>query len=500
MLKSSLKGLSFYKSLAVSFILVAFVSIQNFAQPSAHFIPSKPITKDSLLSISLEKRFKSEKDTINFSKKKGKDFIIDQCSLRTEYVKSKLSQEYFLTGSSIDNYIQKIVQEIISKNSQLNYGIKVLISRDPEPNAFALGNGIVIFNIGMLNRVKTEADIAFILCHEFSHDYLRHGNIDLYHSAERLVDKELEAQLKIAMKEEFNTKAKVIALLLPGLKKSRQYNRGQELEADSLGLKFLANTKYSLQGGVSVMGVLDSLDIRMENDVIDLRKFFTMPQVAPGKYWFYYKGENSLGGGFAEEKDSLSDSLKTHPDCMLRKEIITSMIDSGDVGNLFLQDVDSFNAMKFDAEGEVIQLWLDWLYIDHTIYNSLLYLEKYPSNVFPRSVLSLSLAFISWKKKTMNAGYYLDLPSPKYDESFNRLLQFLREINPDENSQLSYWMIRPVIEELKKHEVYLAALVLSAYSMSKNDEYAQLRKEYTDNFPKGRYESFFPELEKKKRK
>ena len=61
-------------------------------------------------------------------------------------------------------------------------------------------------------------------------------------------------------------------------------------------------------------------------------------------------------------------------------------------------------------------------------------------------------------------------------------------------------MIRPVIEELKKHEVYLAALVLSAYSMSKNDEYAQLRKEYTDNFPKGRYESFFPELEKKKRK
>jgi CRISPR/Cas system CMR-associated protein Cmr5 small subunit len=155
--------------------------------------------------------------------------------------------------------------------------------------------------------------------------------------------------------------------------------------------------------------------------------------------------------------------------------------------------------MQYDSEGEYIQLWLDWYYMDRSIYNALFYLEKYPTNVFPRATLALSLAFISMKQKNLQAGNYLAMPSPDYDESFNRLLQMLREINPKENGLLSYWMIRPIDEDLKKTEVYLAALVLSAYSAAKPDEYASLRAEYNTKFPEGRYLQFFPVEEEKKK-
>ena len=484
---------------AIVLFLLLSSSYSGIAQLPQHFIPSPPVTKDSTLVARLEKRYKQEKDTISFTVKKGRDFIAEQCSLRNDFIKARITEEYFLSGSYIDRYVQQIAKEILSKNPELSYGITVLVSRDPEPNAYALGNGIVIFNIGMLKRLHTEAEIAFILCHEFSHDYLHHGNNDLYKTAERIVDKELEEQLKAAVKEEYNTKKKVFALLLPGLKKSRQYNREQELQADSIGMKFLSKTRYNLQGGVTVMDVLDSLDIRQETEVINLRKFFTIPQVPPGKYWFEYQGASSLGGGFEEEKDTLADSLKTHPDCKVRKETLSRIINNKSGGELFLQTADSFRLMQYDSEGEYIQLWLDWYYMDRSIYNALFYLEKYPSNVFPRATLALSLAFISMKQKNLQAGNYLAMPSPDYDESFNRLLQMLREINPKENGLLSYWMIRPIDEDLKKTEVYLAALVLSAYSAAKPDEYASLRAEYNTKFPEGRYLQFFPVEEEKKK-
>jgi len=484
----------------LTFLFVGVLCFHLTAQKS--FIPFKVSEKDSLLEQLVNKRFNAEKDTIRFPEKEGKAFITEQCSLRSEYIKSALKDEMFLTGSFIDQYVQKIVAEIERANSTYKGRITVRVSRDPEPNAYALGNGIVVFNIGMLYQVTSEAEIAFILCHEFAHDIFQHSNESIYTTAYRVSDDELKKQLEETVKEEYNVKKKVIALLMPGLKKSRQYSRALELQADSMGLALLKNTKYSVAGAVNGMDVLDAIDVWDKNKELTLKSFFTIPQVPLNGYLFEYSGESSLGGGFTVEKDSLADSLKTHPDCKVRKEALQKMAGTAGIAGLFLQPEEDFKRMKFETDGELIQLLLDWQNVDYSVYYSLYSLEKYPSGYYAKSVLSLSLAFLSKEKKNLSSSKYMRYNGPDYSDNFNRLLYFLTEINPEDCASLAYWMLRPANSEEGDTEIHLAAMTLSAYCAGKNDEYLALRTKYDTVYPEGRYVDFLPRksVENKKKK
>lgn len=467
------------------------------------FTPFSVTGKDSALEGKVYRRYLAERDTIRFVKKEGKTFIAEQCSLRAEYVKAAVQDKMLLSGSYIDQYLQKIVAEIERGNPLLRGRISLLTSRDPEPNAYALGNGIVVMNIGMLNQVNSEAEIAFILCHEFAHDILEHGNQSLYTTAGRITDEALKKELGKTLKEEYNVKKKVIALLMPGLKKSRQYSRELELQADSLGFALLKNTSYNTAGASNGMDVLDALDVWEDKEALNLKSFFTLPQVPARNSWFDYHGESSLGGGFEAQRDTLLDSLKTHPDCKLRRDRLISYPAANEGKHLYLQPEADFNRMKFEADGELIQLLLDWQNIDYSALYSLFSLRKYPANAYPRSVLALCLAFLSKEKKNLSSSWYMRYNSPDFSDNFNHLLYFLIELPPDDCAALAYWMIRPEQSELREQEVYLAALTLSAFSAGKTEEYQTLRSQYDLRFPEGRYRQFLPataQTENKKRK
>lgn len=478
----------------LAIVLTLFINIFSVAPVRAQetFVPFPVSAKDSLNFARVTRRYQTEKDTIAFSAKAGRQFINEQCSLRSEYIKSAVENEMFLTGSAIDKYIQKIVSEIIGKNPVLKDRITVLVSRDPEPNAYALGNGFVIFNIGMLNQVKSEAEIAFILCHEFSHDVLQHGNKDIYATASRITDEAFIRELKQTMKEEYNTKKKVRDLLLPGLKNKRQYSRAMELQADSLGFVYLQNTAYADEGAINVMDVLDSIDISEDRYPLNLKTYFTLEKVPSKNSWFVYDGSSSLGGGFETEKDSLEDSLKTHPDCKVRKEKLMAIRKQAGGKQLFIQPESDFKKVKFETGGELVQQMLDWYNIDYTVLYSLFYLNDYPANSYSRAVLSLGLAFLAKEKRNLSSSKYMRNNGPDLSDNLNHVVAFLLEVSPDECGALSYWMLRPFNEDLKNSEVYLAALALSAYSNKANAEYEMYKAAYEVAFPKGRYQQFFP--------
>ncbi len=456
------------------------------------FVPYKVSAKDSLNKSKVAQRFLAEKDTIRFQAKDGKKFITEQCSLRSEYIKEAIDNEMFLTGSNIDKYIQSIVAEIVAGNPVLKNRMTVLVSRDPEANAYALGNGYVVFNVGMLTQVHSEAEIAFILCHEFSHDILQHGNMDIYSTAARITDEAFIRELKETMKEEYNTKKKVRDLLLPGLKNKRQYNRQMELQADSLGLVLLQNTGYTEDAAVTVMDVLDSIDISEDRHALDLRTYFTLEKVPAKNDWFEYDGGSSLGGGFETEKSELEDSLKTHPDCKIRKEKLQGMRKGTAGKKVFLQTEQAFRKMSFEAQGELIQQMLDWYNMDYSILYALKYINDYPANSYSRAVLGMSLAFLAKEKRNLSAGKFMRLNGPDLSENMNHVVSFLLAIGPDDCGALAYWILRPFKEELKSSEIYLAALALSAYSNKANAEYEMYKAAYEVSFPDGRYQQFFP--------
>ena len=76
----------------------------------------------------------------------------------------------------VDEHVNAYVQSVMDRVYPGFVGkIKVKLIRDPYLNAFALPNGSIYFNIGLLARLDNEAQLATILAHEGAHFIHKHG-------------------------------------------------------------------------------------------------------------------------------------------------------------------------------------------------------------------------------------------------------------------------------------------------------------------------------------
>lgn len=119
-----------------------------------------------------------------------------------------------------------------------------VLFEDESPNAFALPGGKVGVNTGILPITKDEAGLATVIGHEIAHVVARHGAERMSH---RLLVELGGAGLSAALGAEAGANRNLImqaygvgtqlGVMLP-------YSRAQELEADQLGLLFMARAGY----------------------------------------------------------------------------------------------------------------------------------------------------------------------------------------------------------------------------------------------------------------
>lgn len=105
-------------------------------------------------------------------------------------------------------------------------------------NAFALPGGQIFVTTGMLNFLRSEAELVAILGHEISH-------VDLRHCIEHY-------QLELAFKK---VGAKAIGQLAEVARRlvASEYNKYQELEADAQGIRLSIEAGYDPGAGPVVM-------------------------------------------------------------------------------------------------------------------------------------------------------------------------------------------------------------------------------------------------------
>ncbi|MFP4279555.1 MAG: M48 family metallopeptidase [Halochromatium sp.] len=137
------------------------------------------------------------------------------------------------------------VGERISRVASLPHARwEFVLFEDETPNAFALPGGKVGVNTGILPITQDEAGLATVIAHEIAHVVARHGAERM--SQQMLVElggagisaalgTEAEANRELIM-QAYGVGAQ-LGVLLP-------YSRTQELEADRLGLLFMARAGY----------------------------------------------------------------------------------------------------------------------------------------------------------------------------------------------------------------------------------------------------------------
>ncbi|NBC34898.1 MAG: M48 family metalloprotease [Alphaproteobacteria bacterium] len=155
-----------------------------------------------------------------------------------------------MSGHRVDDpALDAYMKEILCKVAGDYCGeLRVYVMESPQFNASMAPNGMMLVNTGLLLRAETEAQLAFVLAHEFGH-YLEN------HSLER------RGAVKNASVTGSILSAGLIAAGAGALADlgyaapmagAFAFNRDQEREADRIGLEALGEAGYDTASGVGI--------------------------------------------------------------------------------------------------------------------------------------------------------------------------------------------------------------------------------------------------------
>jgi predicted Zn-dependent protease len=125
-------------------------------------------------------------------------------------------------------------------------------------NAFALPGGKVFMSRGLADRMTNEAQLASVLGHEIGHVTARHVNERVTQS--RVVTGLLTAGVAVAGTSDSGLVTGAVQQIMgsAGQGYLLKYGRDQELEADALGVRYMAKAGYDPLGALQVQQILKS--------------------------------------------------------------------------------------------------------------------------------------------------------------------------------------------------------------------------------------------------
>jgi predicted Zn-dependent protease len=141
----------------------------------------------------------------------------------------------------LEQYLQRIVSRLYPGFQQT---IHVHVVRSPMLNAFALPNGSIYFNMGLLARMEDEAQLATVLGHETAHFILKHAL-------------EQRRQIKHASAAAIGVAIVGVPFAdLVAISSVYGYSRDLERQADAFGFEHLKTAGYDVHESVKVFEIL----------------------------------------------------------------------------------------------------------------------------------------------------------------------------------------------------------------------------------------------------
>ncbi|AIJ37796.1 M48 family metallopeptidase [Flavobacterium psychrophilum] len=423
-----------YTSLA---FLMVFFTINIFSQEYKNIDTTATNEKKLFL-----KDFKNRHDTNieyvknNFSGNTKKDLIKRYIDAFNDFSKTVTKGELYFNKDD-QEYLEKIVTTIKNVNPILKEkDFYIYLSRDPRINAFSIGDGTLIINLALFNALKSEGELASVICHEMAHYYLDHRGRSIKKSIDFLNSDTFKKEERSIKKEKYN-KYKRADKLLKNLEYTRKNkSRIFEFQADSLGYCFFKNTKYNPQQAVDLLNHLSDSDKEKETlEEADYKMFFTTKNQSFIKEWlqmedfsdYHYSKENSHRWDI--------DSLKTHPDC--NERITRIKLDNQKKTN-FSVDASCFEKIKNISPYETVYNYYYFKEYGICLYESLKLYRKNKKDAFLLELIAKNLELLAKAKKEMKFNTYITSINPKeHTISQQRFLNFMNNLTLTEIEQIS---------------------------------------------------------------
>ena len=168
-----------------------------------------------------------------------------------EYIKTAKKSTNAASNAIVNNVGRRIAEAVeayykyTGRESELsNFAWEFTLIEDDQVNAFCMPGGKIVVYTGILPITKDETGLAVVVGHEVGHAVAKHAN-------ERMSQQMLAQYGAVGLDALFNKSSsavKTVSQTVFGLGaqyKMLAYSRGQELEADFLGMVFMGIGGYS---------------------------------------------------------------------------------------------------------------------------------------------------------------------------------------------------------------------------------------------------------------
>lgn len=336
-----------------------------------------------------------------------------------------------LINDEITVYLNKIADELLKNNQTLRQQLHIYTLKSHVVNAYSYDKGYVFIDIGLIAQAETEAQLAFILCHEISHFTKKH-HINGYVNNE-----------KIDNRTNYNGQSKEERLI-----EKCQYSKEFESEADIEGFKLFEQSNYNLKQAQKAFDMLQYSHLPFE--LLEFKKSFleTEKFIIPQDY--FLKEVSSIRNNSNED-----DTKLTHPNTAKRKQAISDLIanrsNDGRVNALV-------NQKEFEYTRDLARMELCRLYLKNRDYPNALYAayilnSKYPNNQYVSEVISkclYSLSLYGNSYLTYTHDSYLENGIPAHTDIESYPQQLYHLINKMPSNEFTIMSLNYVYRSHKK--------------------------------------------------
>ncbi len=474
------------KHLALFYIFYLFV----FTITAQTYLPYKPIIDDSVKNrqtlAAIRQKFINDSTVLDGEYKKDYRAIYSD---RFQTIKTMFDEKAVIETPQLTGYINNLLEEIYQSNPQIRaLAPRILIVRNYWPNAYSLGDGTIVVNIGLIHRLDNEAQLVFTLCHELAHLYLKHTDKRIENYVTTINSKEYQKQLKQIQKAQYLQRQQVEQLAKRVVFKTRSHSRENETEADAKALELMKTTRFDINQIITTLELLDKIDDEETGTGLQLNQIFNFSNHPFQSRWIE-KEKSFFDETKTDEKTKKEiDSLKTHPDCSKRIELITPKIKQAAVtGQRFVVNEKLFREWQQLFRYEAIEYCYNSKSISKALFYALQMIQQAPEDVYLQTMIGKCLNECYTAQKDHILNRIVDLPNPACDEQYNQLLRFLQNVRLLDFAAISYYYLRQYEEKAKTDEEFIYALINSKLNFGKVDERTKWQLYYIEHFNNRKY-------------
>lgn len=427
-------------------ILLFFSCLESFAQQNLkeNYMPLKSSgALPDVFTQNIRNVIKDDITELNKQKDKNKSLKTTYLTETNYEIEKIVKSGNTLINDEITTYLNKVVDVVLKNNPTLRNELHVYTLKSPVVNAYSYDKGYVFINIGLIAQAETEAQLAYILCHEICH-YTKKHHINGY-----VDNKKIE-------RNRYDGKSKNDVLI-----EKCQYSKEKESEADIEGFKLFEQTNYNLKQAEKSFDVLQYAHLPFE--LIEFKKSFfeTENYIIPKGY--FLKEVSSIRNNSNED-----DTKHTHPNTAKRKVSIAELIGNRDNSKKVDYEIgkEQFEYIRDLSRMELCRLYLKRRDYPNALYAAYILANKYPENQYVKEVIAKCLYAISLHGKGIikyDSDSYLENGFPSYSdiESFpQQLYHFIDKMPTNE------WTIMSMNYVYRLHQKYPSNKQISAYSDS----------------------------------